>query len=330
MWQDGTVIHVHVLVLEGVFDLGLSSVLDTFGIAQALSAELGLPARSFVVRPVGVRRRVRTGHGLAVPVEPADRVPAPDLVIVPAIDGKTPDGIDQALARSDLVQAGRWLRRWHGQGAVVGAACTGTFVLAASALLDGRKATTTWWLAPHFRARFPAVLLDDSRMVVEADRLVTAGAALAHIDLALWFVRQRSPVLADLTARYLVVDPRPSQSVFAVSDHLAHHDPLVSRFEGWARGHLAERFSLGAAARSVGASQRTLSRHLQRVLGKSPLSYVRDLRVERALHLLHTSDATIEEIAAQVGYGDGVTLRTLLRRKTGRGIRDLRARPKAA
>jgi transcriptional regulator GlxA family with amidase domain len=208
----------------------------------------------------------------------------------------------------------------------VGAACIGTFVLASAGLLDGQKATTTWWLAPHFRSLFPAVLLDDSRMVVESGRLVTAGAALAHVDLALWFVRQKSPALADLTARYLVVDPRPSQSVFAISDHLAHHDPVVSRFEGWARVHLAERFSLGAAARSVGASERTLTRRLQRVLGKSPLSYVRDLRVERALHLLHTSDASIEDIAQQVGYGDGVTLRTLLRRKTGRGIRDLRSR----
>jgi transcriptional regulator GlxA family with amidase domain len=65
---------------------------------------------------------------------------------------------------------------------------------------------------------------------------------------------------------------------------------------------------------------------MQRVLGKSPVAYVQDLRVERAVHLLRTSDASVDEIAAEVGYSDAVTLRTLLRKKTGRGVRDLRGR----
>ena len=62
------------------------------------------------------------------------------------------------------------------------------------------------------------------------------------------------------------------------------------------------------------------------MLGKTPLEYVQDLRVERAVHLLQTSGGSVDEIAAEVGYGDGVTLRTLLRRKTGRGVRELRVR----
>jgi transcriptional regulator GlxA family with amidase domain len=163
-------------------------------------------------------------------------------------------------------------------------------------------------------------------MLVRAGRIVTAGAALGHLDLALWLVRRTSPTLAALTARYLVVEPRPSQAAFAIPDHLEHNDPLVEDFEKWARRHLAERFSLHAAARAIGASPRTLARRLRAVLGKSPLSYVQDLRVERAVHRLQTSDESIEQIAGEVGYSDGVTLRTLLRRKTGRGVRELRSR----
>ncbi len=163
-------------------------------------------------------------------------------------------------------------------------------------------------------------------MLVSSSRFVTAGAALAHLDLALWLVRRKSPSLAALTARYLVVEPRPSQAAFAIPDHLTHSDPLVERFERWARHQLADGFSLSAAARAVGTSERTLARRLQSVLGKSPLTYVQDLRVERAVHLLQTSSASIDQIATQVGYVDGVTLRTLIRRKIGRGVRDLRAR----
>jgi transcriptional regulator GlxA family with amidase domain len=84
------------------------------------------------------------------------------------------------------------------------------------------------------------------------------------------------------------------------------------------------RFSLEAAARSVGTSERTLERRLRAVLGKSPLSFVQDLRVEQAIHRLHTTAQSIEEIADAVGYQDGVTLRALLRKKTGRGVRELR------
>jgi transcriptional regulator GlxA family with amidase domain len=72
------------------------------------------------------------------------------------------------------------------------AACIGTFVMAESGLLDHQHATTTWWLAPLFRKRYPTVLLDESNMIVTSGRFVTAGAALSHMDLALWS-RHRNP-----------------------------------------------------------------------------------------------------------------------------------------
>jgi transcriptional regulator GlxA family with amidase domain len=229
--------------------------------------------------------------------------------------------LDQPEARA----VARILRQWADGGAQVAAACIGTFIAAESGVLDGETATTTWWLAPFFRHRYPRVRLEDGRMLVRSGRVLTAGAALSHMDMALWLIRQASPSLAAMTARYLIVDSRPTQSAYAMSDHLAHADPLVQRFERWARDHLAEGFSLDAAARAIGASKRTLSRRLSEVLGRSPLSYFQDLRVERAVHLLRTSSDDVEKIAAAVGYADGVTLRNLLRRKLGRGVREIRS-----
>jgi len=217
------------------------------------------------------------------------------------------------------------LRQWRDQGAQVAAACIGTFVAAESGVLNGEVATSTWWLAPFFRQRYPLVRLEDGRMLVRSGRVLTAGAALSHMDMALWLIRQASPSLAAMTARYLIVDSRPAQSAYAISDHLAHADPLVQRFERWARDRLAEGFSLDEAAHAIGASKRTLARRMKDVLGKSPLSYFQDLRVERAVHLLRTSTDDVEKIAAAVGYADGVTLRNLLRRKLGQGVRDIRS-----
>jgi transcriptional regulator GlxA family with amidase domain len=317
---------IHVLTIDGVFDIGLASVLDTLSTANELACTLDSPVTPVEVTVVGVRRRVCTAHGLSVPVRAASTVSRPDAVVVPALGAKMPVSLVAALGRRDVLDCEALLREWSQDGAWIGAACTGTFVLADSALLDGHSATTSWWLAPLFRQRYPQVVLDESRMLVTSAPFVTAGAALAHIDLALGLVRRQSPALAALTARYLLVEPRASQAAFVIPDHLAHTDPVVERFEQWARQSLAQGFSLSEAARVVGASERTLARRLQNVLGKSPLAYFQDLRVQQAMHLLQTSSDSIERIAEQVGYSDGVTLRTLLRRKLGKGVRELRSR----
>jgi transcriptional regulator GlxA family with amidase domain len=315
---------VCVLALDGVFDTGLATVLDAFQTANELAEMSGLASPRFDVSMVGMRKSVKTSQGLTVPVAAAPMRVVPDWVVVPAIGFKMPGPLQAALARPDVSDAAQTLRSWSERGAGTAAACIGTFVLAESGLLDNQDSTTTWWLGPFFRQRYPKVRLDESRMIVKSGKFVTAGAALSHMDLALWLIRQKSPRLAALTAKYLVVDSRPSQSAYSLTDHLAHSDPLVERFERWARGRLTHGFSLDDAAAAAGSSKRTLARRMQAVLGRSPLSYFQELRVERAVHLLKTTAENVEEIAARVGYADGVTLRTLLRRHLGHGIKEIR------
>jgi transcriptional regulator GlxA family with amidase domain len=319
---------VDVLALDDVFDLGLAAVLDALQTANEVNemGELGVP--TFDVRVVGVRRSVRTAQGLRVPVQSVDSR-TPDCVVVPAIGFKMPGPLEAALARSDVRDAVAALQQWNRRGPAMTAACIGTFVMAESGLLDDQRATTTWWLSPLFRQRYPRVLLDESNMLVKSGRFVTAGAALSHMDLALYLIRGVSPQLASLTAKYLIVDSRPSQSAYALTDHLVHSDPLVQRFEVWARAVMKQGFSLDAAARAVGTSKRTLARRMQRVLGRSPGDYFQHLRVERAVHLLKTGNASVDEVAARVGYAEGTTLRTVLRRRLHVGIKELRRRPSA-
>jgi transcriptional regulator GlxA family with amidase domain len=314
---------VNVLVLDGVFDLGLSAVLDAFQTANELIEAAGLAVPRFDLKIVGVRKAIKTSQGLSVPVDAID-ARTPDCVVVPAIGFKMPGPLENALARPDIRDASAALQRWSRRGATMTAACIGTFVMAESGLLDHQRATTTWWLAPLFRKRYPNVLLEESNMIVRSGRFVTAGAALSHMDLALWLIRGISPQLASLTAKYLIVDSRPSQSAYALTDHLIHADPLVQRFEGWARARLSKGFSLDDAAKATGSSKRTLARHMQSVLGKSPLSYFQSLRVERAVHLLKTGNASVDEVATRVGYADGATLRALLRRRLNVGIKEIR------
>lgn len=314
-----------ILALEGFWDTGLAVTLDAFKIASSFAAAQTAGALHFDVSIVGVRKKVRSGQGFPVSVKPITSDLKPDWVIVPALNTSRPEQLIPALERRDVRQATEQLRSWYAAGACIAASCIGTFVLAEAGLLDGGEATTTWWLSPLFRQRYPNVQLDETRMLVTSDRVVTAGAAMGHLDLALWFIRQASPEVAAVVSRYLLADLRSSQAPFIIPNHLAQADPLIQRFERWARSHLKDGFSLQVAADALATSPRTLQRRCEAVLGKSPLSYFQDLRVERAQSLLHGSGLDVDAIAAEVGYEDGATLRTLLRERLGRGVRELRA-----
>jgi transcriptional regulator GlxA family with amidase domain len=315
---------IFVLALDATFDSGLSTVLDVFRTATDLAGLSGMVSPRFDVRLVGVRRRVVTAQGLSVPVQQVSNTNAPDCVVVPAVGFKTPETLTIGLTRPEIRDASDWLGHWAERSVTIAAACVGTFVLAESGVLDHHRATTTWWLASYFRRRYPRVALEESRMIVKSGNVLTAGAALGHVDLALSIVAQKSPKLASLTAKYLIADARPLQSVYVLSGHVIHSDPIVERFENWANTHLADGFSLDDAARCIGTSKRTLARRLETVLGKTPLSYFQNLRVEHAVHLLKTTDESVEAIASRVGYAEGVTLRTLLRRNLGKGVREIR------
>lgn len=313
--------HFQILVLNGVFDTGFSALRDTLNVANLL----GAGKISNTINCVGLTEKVATANGLAVPTtlwKKSDSLP--DVLIVPAMGCLDPQSLSTALQSEEAQRACELIASYRAQGVQIATACTGTFVVAQSGVLNGLSSTTTWWLEPLFREKFPKVKLDASKMVVPQKGVVTAGAALGHVDLALWLVRQQSPDLADTCARYLLFSDRMMQSSFAMADHLMHNDPMVTKFETWARENL-EDFSIETAAKAVGVSQRTLQRRIQSVLGRTPIAYVKDLRVQRAVFLLRTSKESVDSIAEKVGYSDAGTLRTVLRKSTGKGVRELRS-----
>ncbi|CAO3420617.1 GlxA family transcriptional regulator [Azospirillum endophyticum] len=319
---------VAILALDGVFDTGLTVLMDVFSTTNELAAAHGIQRPPIEVSLVGLRERVRTAQGFEANVNPLDSVRKPDWIVVPALNAKMPLQVEAALERNDVREAAGQLSVWRTKGYSIAGACVGTFILGEAGILDGREATTTWSLAPLFRQRFPNVNLDETRMIAGSEGTVTAGAAMGHLDLALWLVRLASPDLASLVAKMLLIDKRPSQARYIMPNYLAHADPLVERFERWARDHLADGFSLDAAAAALAVGPRTLQRRTEAVVGRSPLAFFQDLRVERAEHLLSIG-RRLEDIASEVGYADAGTLRALIRRRLGRGVRDLRTEIKS-
>lgn len=316
---------VAVVVYDGVFDSGLASILDVLDNANALGAQIHEPP-TWQVSMVGPAPQVRTGAGLLVAPKPLATAESADLVVVPARAGSDPQALIDHVSGDASLPVRELITRTRDRGTKIASACAGTFFLAEAGVLDGVSATTTWWLSPAFRTRYPRVALDHSQMVVTSGSITTAGAAFGHVDLALAIVRASSPALSDLVARYLVVDERPSQAAYTIPSALAQSDPTVAAFERWIRERLSETFSLLDAAKALGISERTLQRSVQRITGTSPIRFVQDLRVERAAHLLRSTELSLEAISRRVGYEHSNTLRVLLRERTGKTVAALRGR----
>lgn len=240
-----------------------------------------------------------------------------DLIIVPGLGTASADALDAQLRSTACQRLCDSLVEAFDAGAMLAAPCASTFLLADAGLLNGRRATTTWWLAPLFRRRYPEVELVTDQIVVADWPIATAGAAMAQMDLMLAIVgRFAGPSLAKACANYLLLDERHSQAPFMAITYLAKLDSRIAKAEKWVRDNIARDFAVDELAEAVALAPRTFARRVAGTCGVSPIQFVQRIRIETARYLLETTRLSIEQVARQVGYAEPSTLRRLMRRET--------------
>ena len=240
-----------------------------------------------------------------------------DLIIVPGLGTASADELDAKLKSAACRRLGEMLVEAFEAGAMLAAPCASTFLLADTGLLNGRRATTTWWLAPLFRRRYPEVELVTDQIVVADWPIATAGAAMAQMDLMLAIVsRFAGQSLAKACANYLLLDERHSQAPFMAIAYLANQDLRIAKAEKWVRDNIARDFTVDELAEAAALAPRTFARRVAGTCGVSPIQFVQRIRTETALYLLETTRLSVEEIARHVGYAEPSTLRRLIRRDT--------------
>lgn len=202
---------------------------------------------------------------------------------------------------------------------VIATYCTGSFGLAASGILDGKSATTSWWLKNLFQNRFPKVQLAMEELVIEADNILTGGATTSYFNVCLKMVeRLTNPVFATQVSKMMLLDRhRLSQQPFIDSAFIiSKHDSLVEDIQHWMMEHYQENVTLDQLCEQFNVTKRTLNRRFKASCGETPLNYLQKIRVERAKHLLETTDLAVERIVEMVGYEDPASFRKLFSNET--------------
>lgn len=215
--------------------------------------------------------------------------------------------------------------------ALVAASCCGTFALAESGLLDGRSATTAWWLQAAFRQRYPGVHQNADRALVDDGNVITAGAMTAHTDLSLHVLRRLfGAELARNVGGIMLVDgARTSQRPFMALQR-RFDDPLVQEAADWMAQHGMTALATQDLATALHVSYRTLHRRFSTGAGMPPLAYLQALRVEHAKGLLEDSRMSLDQIVERIGYSDVAAFRRLFARATGTSPAQYRQRFRGA
>jgi len=289
---------VGVLAFDGVVLGDLSIACEVFGLARTKSGRT-----AYEVRVCSESAEVESMHvALRVPSRLSSLARA-DTVIVPGIEN-----VDRPVPASVL----RAIRRAAGRGARLASICSGAFVLAAAGVLDGLRATTHWRAAGDLARRYPNIDVDANVLYVDNGRVLTSAGAAAGFDLCIHLVRRDLGAEAAAAVARLAV--MPLERAGGQAQFIKHEPPSdapgsMAPLLAWIEQNLARDLPLSAMARGAAMSARTLSRRFRDQVGGTPAAWITRARVRRAQRLLETTDLSIEQVAAEAGFGSAAVLR---------------------
>ncbi len=252
-----------------------------------------------------------------------DEVKRADIVIVP-----TP-GLDLDARLVETSSLLPWLRARYERGAYLAGVCMGAAYLAEAGLLDGKRATTHWAVAPDLKRRYPKVDWQPDHFVTEDSRLLCSGGVAAAADISLYLVEKLcGHEVAVQTAKSLLLSmPRTHQSGYAVLPlSPPHGDDRIRSVEAFMQARYADNLTSEMLAEVACMSERTFLRRFKAATGRVPAAYLQAARMEAAKAMLEIDGAPIQLVATKVGYGDAPHFRALFKRATGMTPAEYRAR----
>lgn len=304
----GAVHRVVVIVDENSNPFELGCATEVFGLRRP---EVGRDLYDFALCSPEPRTLMRDGFFTLTGVAGLEAAEEADTVIVP----NRPDV--EVPRRAEVLDA---VRRAHARGARLVGFCSGAFTLAEAGVLDGRRATAHWQWADTFRARFPAVRLEEDVLFVDDGDILTAAGSAAALDLGLHVVRRDfGAEIANAVSRRLVFAAHRDggQRQFVERPMPEVPDESLAPVLAWAQERLDSPLTVADLAARASVSPATLHRRFQAQLGTTPLAWLTAERLSLACRLIERGEPRFEVVARRSGLGTAANLRTLMRRATG-------------
>ncbi len=222
-----------------------------------------------------------------------------------------------------------WLLKQHGNGATLCSVCAGAFILAETGLLVKREVTTHWDLADQFSKKYPNVLLDSNKILINGGDIITAGGLMSWLDLCMELVGQIADqnVMRQL-GKYLVIDtgPREQRYYVSFSPVLDHGDKEILKAQHFMQAHIEKNITVKQLATDNFLTERTFLRRFLKATELKPIHYLQKLRIQKACDLIETTNLTVDAIAFKVGYGDTSAFRKIFIKIMGLTPREFKNR----
>ena len=222
-----------------------------------------------------------------------------------------------------------WIQVLHSQGTIIGSVCAGSFILAASGLIQDRSVTTHWNLSDAFQKHFPEIALNTNEIIIDNGDIITAGGMFSWLDLCLELIAKYTSmnVMRELGKTLVVDTARRYQRFYQqFNPTMLHGDQSIVMVQQWMNMRYRKTLTVQSLAKYANFTERTLQRRFMKATGYSPNQYLQRLRVQKACDLLENSNDSFDSIANQVGYDDSSACRKVFIKTMGLTPREFRAR----
>lgn len=224
-----------------------------------------------------------------------------ELIIIPGTD------INPLLAVEENMPAIEWIKKQYSQGSKIASICTGSFLLAASGIVDNKIATTHWYMANLFKKNFPKVILKSEKIIVDNDDIFMSGGATSFQNLMIYLIEKfmGHQVAVGVSKLYLIDIHKDNQNSYSIlSLQKNHKDKAILEAQNYIENNFEKKFTLLEIAEKVCMSKRTFIRRFKSASGDTPFQYIQKVKVEKAKRNLESGKKTFEEITFDIGYED--------------------------
>lgn len=309
--------HISIIIPEG--DCSLTHIEATHQILSEVNVMLEAKdkPRLFSIQLVGLTKESSIKKGLytVLPDVLMKDVQHTDLIIIPALQER-----DMSRALELNRQFVPWLLKQHAQGSELASLCLGSFLLADTGLLNGKKCTTHWAYAGIFKSMFPDIEIMTEKIMVDEGGIYSSGGALSFTNLILYLIEKYAGRdIAIMTSKIFMIDiDRDSQNPFIMfNGQKGHEDESIKMAQEFIEKNFSEKLTVEDLASRFAIGRRNLERRFKKATSNTVIEYIQRVKIEAAKMSLESSRENVTEVMYKVGYTDTKAFRTTFKKITG-------------